>query len=298
VLVNRQSWRQHRAWFWFVLTVALVSAAWYCYESRLANRWLGGGSRPGFALGSAGAAIIVFELMLWPRKWLRRWRLGSAALWMKAHIWLGLLGLPLVVLHTGFRFGSAFNTLLMSVFLAVMASGIAGLLLQQFLPRRLTELVSDELIHSQIGHCLRSIYGDSRRLVTSTVGEAVVAPAGTGAWAHDQPAEIADAKPARLVRFFEEQVGPYLLSSGSAQSPLSSSTNAAAMFRDLRATLREEDSPVVKVLEAACDQRRQCDRQQRLFFWLHSWLWIHLPLSVALVVLTSVHVWVSLRYWY
>ena len=52
----------------------------------------GGGSPPGFAYGVAGGAIILFEMLLWPRKSLwRGWRLGRTKLWMTAHIWLGLL---------------------------------------------------------------------------------------------------------------------------------------------------------------------------------------------------------------
>ena len=67
--------------------------------------WPGGGSPPGFAYGVLGGGIILFEMLLWPRKSLwRGWRLGRTKLWMTAHIWLGLLTLPLLLLHGGFHF--------------------------------------------------------------------------------------------------------------------------------------------------------------------------------------------------
>ena len=60
----------------------------------------------------SGGAIILFEMLLWPRKSLwRGWRLGRTKLWMTAHIWLGLLTIPLLLLHGGFHFSLTTSTL-------------------------------------------------------------------------------------------------------------------------------------------------------------------------------------------
>jgi len=74
-------------------------------------------------------------MLLWLRKKFRVVRVGRAKLWMKAHIWLGLLCVPLLVLHSGFRgWNLALAGILMAVLLIVIASGVWGLALQQILP--------------------------------------------------------------------------------------------------------------------------------------------------------------------
>ena len=103
---------QHFRWVALVIVVTALAIAWYVGEARYAERWPGGGSRVGIALGLLAGVIFVFEAALPLRRtrWLRTARLaGNAKLWMKAHLWLGLLTVPLVVLHCGFRTGGTFT---------------------------------------------------------------------------------------------------------------------------------------------------------------------------------------------
>src|SRR5258708_37608142 len=106
------------------------------------GRWPGGGSLTGLVLGTLAAAIFLFELALVGKKTktfrTARW-MPRAQTWMKAHIWLGLLTVPLVVLHSGGRFGGTLTTLFIAVFGLVIASGVWGLLLQNVLPRLLLD---------------------------------------------------------------------------------------------------------------------------------------------------------------
>ena len=60
-----------------------------------------------------------------------RW--GSAQFWLRVHIWLGLLSVPLALFHSGFRFGGTLEKVFMIVFFVVIASGVYGLALQQVL---------------------------------------------------------------------------------------------------------------------------------------------------------------------
>ena len=52
--------------------------------------------------------------------------------------------------------------------------------------------------------------------------------------------------------------------------------------------------PTLERLTAICEERRQMADQIRLHHWLHGWLFIHLPLSMALLVLTIVHIVMAL----
>ena len=45
-----------------------------------------------------------------------------------------------------------------------------------------------------------------------------------------------------------------------------------------------------------CEERRLLREQERMHFWLHSWLLVHVPLSAALLVLGAAHVVMSLYY--
>src|SRR5262245_47320892 len=103
---------------------------WTWIAGLRSGRWPGGGSGSGLILGILAGVIFLFELALVAKKTKKlrtmRW-LGSAQTWMKAHIWLGLLTVPLVVLHSGGHFGGTLTTLFVSIFAAVIVSGIWGL---------------------------------------------------------------------------------------------------------------------------------------------------------------------------
>ncbi|MFX7663247.1 hypothetical protein ABTJ72_18785, partial [Acinetobacter baumannii] len=88
--------------------VGLITAAALAsvLRSGLAGEeWPSGSTAIGFGWGVVAAGIILFEMLLWPRKLLRSWRIGRVQTWMRAHIWLGLLVLPLALCHSGFRLG-------------------------------------------------------------------------------------------------------------------------------------------------------------------------------------------------
>ena len=122
----------------------------------------------------SGGGIILFEMLLWPRKSLwRGWRLGRTKLWMTAHIWLGLLTLPLLLLHGGFHFSVTSSTLaavLMWLLVLVVGSGQLGLVFQNILPRLMLDQVPAETIYSQIGHVLEQYRAEAERLVELTCG--------------------------------------------------------------------------------------------------------------------------------
>ena len=152
------NWPEHRPWFFGIIAASAAAMLWYGLEGYRSGSWPGGSSRPGFAFGIVGGLIIVFEMLLWVRKKFRVVRIGRAKLWMKAHIWLGLLCVPLLVLHSGFRgWNLALAGILMAVLLIVIASGIWGLVLQQILPTFMLDEIPAETIRSQIDYVLRQL---------------------------------------------------------------------------------------------------------------------------------------------
>jgi hypothetical protein len=316
------NWPAHRPWFLGIAVVSLASLAWYVTEGLRTGLVPGGSSAPGFAFGVAGGLIIVFEMLLWVRKKYRVVRIGRAKLWMKAHIWLGLLCVPLLVLHSGFHWWNlALSGILMAVFFVVIASGVWGLALQQVLPTMMLDEIPAETIRSQIDFVLNQLLNEARRLVRATCGQGGVAGATMGdiptgqedqtflvigavrsvgrvqgkvLQTRTQAMMIMGSEP--LLLFFEQHMVPFFQAKQVARMPLGSSKRAAAMFRELKTSLDPAAYEVVDTLEGLCDQRRQLDRQARLHFWLHAWLGVHLPLSAALLVLMIAHIFYALKY--
>ncbi len=152
------------------LVLILSGAVWHGIESAQADRWVGGGSAVGIVLGSIAAFIILFELLLWPRKRLRRYKLGPTRYWLAAHLWFGLATGPLAFIHAGFRFGGTFTSVLMYLLLFVLVSGIYGWIMQVVIPRWMLGNLPDETIHGQIDDVSVQNALDARRMLTVAFG--------------------------------------------------------------------------------------------------------------------------------
>jgi hypothetical protein len=111
-----------------------------------------GGTPLGLAFGAISLGIFVFAALLSLRKKIPLWRVGTVQRWLRAHIWLTLLTIPLVILHSGFRLGGPMTTLLMALYALVMGSGIYGLVLQHLMPRLMKERLPAETVFEQIPH--------------------------------------------------------------------------------------------------------------------------------------------------
>lgn len=278
MLINRQTIGRHAAWIVFVVLATAAAIAWFIQHAKATSRLPGGASLPGLTYGIAAAAIMVFELLLWPRKLLRRWRLGAATAWLRAHVWLGLLTVPLVLLHSGFHWGGTLSTALAVLFILVIASGIFGLAMQQWLPRWMLADLPDETIASQVEHVSETLHLQAAARVAALCGE--------------ESPQAESYQP--LAQAFTSEIGPFL-SEGRAMA-VADAAGASVYFTGLRNALDPSAREVVDLLEDCCDERRQFERQLRLHRWLHGWLLVHLPVSIVLVVLLFVHAYVALKF--
>ena len=322
MLIDRTNLPRHVFWIVFALVATVVATVWLLADAARSSTPPSGSTCPGLTFGVAGGAIIIFELLLWPRKRWRVWRVGRAEAWMAAHIWLGLLTVPLIVYHSGFRWGGALSMLLMVLFLVVIASGVLGLVLQQIIPRRMLENVSAETIYSQMDHVLAQLRREAERLVRATCGpgpeeELAVASVQSERAAADMPMTVGSighvgrvqgrvlqtvisggpVPGTELLReTYRRTIEPFVVAGSASGSSVRSPQQAAVVFRDLRTKLDPAAHTTIAALENLCDQRRQIEQQARMHFWLHSWLCVHLPLSLALVILMFVHGWYALKY--
>src|ERR1700743_2366351 len=95
---------------------------------------------------------MIFAALLGARKKVPVWRVGRAQTWMRGHLWLGLITLPLILFHAGFAFRGPLTLVLMMLLFVVYASGILGAALQHYLPSMITARVPLETIYEEIPH--------------------------------------------------------------------------------------------------------------------------------------------------
>jgi hypothetical protein len=321
VLIDRNNLHLHMPWIVATLVVAALATAWFVFATQWDHDppWPSGGSTPGLIFGILGGGICLFEFALWPRKKVRAWRIGTVQVWMRAHIWLGLLAVPLLILHSGLRFTNQLALVTFILFLAVIASGIWGLVVQQFLPTRMLDEVPAETIASQIPVISAQMAREAERLVIAVCGAAEGQPithavdeapdfmvvgkmrtqGSTQGRVLETHAHVAQVPHSEFLRdAFLTTIKPYLEKGNAIESPLAASRRSSSVFSEIRVRTAPASHPVVDAVEGLVEQRRQLDRQQSLNFWLHNWLWVHLPLSVALMVLMVVHTFVALQYLY
>src|SRR5579863_5460956 len=208
LLDPQQRWRNLR-WLIGCLVTTLAAVAFYGWYALGTSRWPGGASPPGLLFGIAGGLIILFEFALWPRKsrYVRAWRLlGRTQHWMRAHIWLGLVSVPLVWMHTGFLWGGWLSTTFAVLYLIAIAAGFFGLFMRSIFPPLILNQIPAETIYSQIPHVCEMILEDSDDLIRAACGWDAVPVAGpvviplAGDAADDRASAIAAAGAAATAR--------------------------------------------------------------------------------------------------
>jgi hypothetical protein len=262
----------HRPWLW--ASAAILAVATLLYAFWRTPRALGseGGTPLGIAFGIVGFAFMVFAGLLGARKKVPVWRVGRAQTWMRGHLWLGLIALPLILFHGGFHFGGALTTVMMALFIFVVASGVFGAVLQHYLPTVMTREVPMETIYEQIDAVRAQLLAEADERIAASQ-------------------DIAS-----LAAFYGQRVRPYLENPAAARHPLGDAEQARAAFLQLRTLVPAELEETVGDLENICEEERQLTRQVRLHHWLHGWLLLHVPLSLALLLLSAVHAVAALRY--
>jgi hypothetical protein len=123
-----------------------------------------GGTPLGLIFGAISLSIFVFAALLGVRKKVVLWRIGNLQRWLRAHIWLTLLTIPLVILHSGFRLGGPMTTFLLILYAIVMVSGIYGLALQHQLPRIMKERLPAETVYEQIPHIRAQLFAAATKM--------------------------------------------------------------------------------------------------------------------------------------
>jgi len=316
---------------WAIGSLGILAAGVFSYAVyvRQAPGGPRGNSTMGLVFGSVGFSFMIFAALLGARKRVPTWRLGRAQAWMRGHLWLGLLTLPLILFHGGFHFGGTLTRVLMWLLIITVASGVFGAALQNFVPRIMTNDVPLETIYGEIGNVQRGLRDEADRAMETLCGEMGFAKneangRRAGGFSARRPIEPAAAplrtsaavsagasaavvsvieavllnaeESAPLKGFYIQEVRVFLDEPGKRGQRLGDGERAKRAFAGLQTLLPTAAHATLRDLEDICDETRQLVRQERLHRWLHGWLLVHIPLSLALIVLGAVHAVVALKY--
>jgi hypothetical protein len=244
----------------------------------------------GLIYGTLALIIFLFAAMLGARrnqKWLP---VGSIQMWLKAHIWLTIFTIPLVVFHCGFQGGGPMTQFLLWLYAFVMVSGFWGLTLQHIVPKLMQEYLPEETIFEQIPYIRTQLAAravkirhDMEHDIAEATPHAEHSSIGTATVTSGNLSAIKSA-----LHFIDQEVVPYLQVE-NRRSPLADRVTADNQFRLLKLQVPEVVQAELGALQDICDQKRRLDLQTRLHYWLHGWLIVHAPASLLLVVITIVH---------
>jgi hypothetical protein len=320
--------RTQRGWAFASLAVFAISAVVYVFYAFESPRGPRSGSAMGLTFGIIGFAFMIFAALLGARKRVPTWRVGRAQAWMRGHLWLGFLALPMILFHGGFHFGGTLTRALMWLLIVTVFSGVFGAALQHHIPRVMTTDVPLETIYDEIGRVRTLLREEADRSMESLCGNlglskrsneegqraggftavrtmaavplrtsaAVSAGASAAVAAAPEIILLSEEESAPLRRFYIDEMRPFLEHSKQRGQHLGDAARAGGAFAGLRTLLPAAAHVTLADLEDICDEALQLARQERLHHWLHGWLLLHIPLSLALILLGAVHAVMALRY--
>ncbi|MGB2591612.1 MAG: hypothetical protein WAJ96_13250 [Candidatus Acidiferrum sp.] len=310
--------KTQRGWAMASLVILAVLTIVYVIYAANAPEGPRGGSAMGLTFGVIGFGFMIFAALLGARKRVPVWRLGRAQAWMRGHLWLGLLSLPVILFHGGFHFGGTLTSVLMWLLILTVVSGVFGAGLQHYLPKEMTADVKLETIYDEIGNVRKLLreeadrgvealcgplgvskasgeevqraggFTAARAMTTSSSGGAVAAAAET--------VVLSEEERAPLRKFYLSEMRPFLEQPRRRGTRLYNVDKAHAAFSGLQTLMPASTQTTLQDLEDICDEARQLVRQEQLHHWLHGWLLVHIPLSLALILMGAVHAVMALRY--
>jgi hypothetical protein len=259
----------------FFLLLALVTLSYVRYANA---GYPHGGSPWGLAYGIAGLLLILLLAFFGIRKRAYRSTFGTLEQWLQSHIYLGILVLVVLLFHTGGRFHDRVAVAALILLAIVVASGIAGAVLYVTVPRLLTE-VETNLTPAEISEQLNAL---ARAM-----------------------ARIASGRSAPFQKIFDESMRrttPGLLVGWRlllAKRKRDSNRERADWARLLALVPKSEHDDLRQMLVMSRQRGELLLRllhQQRYKNVLEAWLYVHVPFTIALLVMTAVHVIAVLYY--
>jgi hypothetical protein len=268
----------NKRYLWGAVIGAVALLLSYSYYARTTIP--SGGTVWGLVYGWIGLIAILVLMFLGIRK---RWyfsRFGTLQGWTSAHVYLGLLILLIIPMHTGFQFGWNVHALAYVLLVLAMLSGVVGLFIYLTVPVILTTHESGmlpDMLEAEINQILKGMK------------------------------QLAAAKPGIFQSLYQEEARRCLgLQSQGWRilfTPIDPNAILAQRTHDLHnllaeipATDQEGFSRFAGLVLRKTELEAYLAGQMRLKNGLQAWLYVHVPVSIAMVAAVGVHLLVVLYY--
>jgi hypothetical protein len=283
-------------YLWLALALSLASVVAYQWHQPIGMP--NGGTWLGYTLGTIGALLIVWLLLLGMRKRSYNSNMGTVQGWTSAHVYLGTALLLVGTLHGGFQFGMNVHTLTYALMVLVIASGFFGIFVYVRYPNLLTVNRSGDTLDSLLNK-IHKIDERSRRNASTPNLSQLVESAIDGCQIGGSWWQQLRAKGASTISI------PFALDP-EAQEKSQSNKDQALVVDVLANRLSQltgggEEAGAVQSLIAnfATKQTllRRLRRDVQIRAILKIWLYVHVPISFALLAALITHVIVVFFYW-
>jgi len=276
-----RSRKQSRRWMapksrkWFLAAVVAMAIIVAAYAAAAFFGTVQPTRGAGLIFGIMAATFLAACYALALRKRFKQKPMGVTFGWLQFHIYGGILFSALILMHMGFRIPSGFFSWLLFLLSAVVAlSGVAGTLLQKWIPYSLAHGTQIEAIYERIPDLIGKLRGEAEALV-----------AGTSKQFSD---------------FFAAEVAPVLAGPQPSSTFLLDVTGGIhqrlAVFEHVLPYLSAEEKERLKDLRQILLEKNGLDAQMSLQRLLRIWTYFHVPASSILSVLVLIHIGVALYY--
>lgn len=282
-------------YLWWAIALTITSIILYVSQRR-GLQPPNGGTWQGYVLGTAGALIIVWLMLLGIRK--RRYSsgLGTVQGWTSAHVYLGVALLVIATLHSAGQLGFNVHSLAYVLMCIVIASGIYGVYAYINLPQDVSANRSGST-RTELFAELFELDNTARKL-----GSKCPDPINIAVKSAVERTSIGGGLVAQLTGR-DDSSYLQVQSDGAVMATPNRDQQAAIDFvaeRVARASKTAEAQLIQELLAVLCRRQailRRITRDIRLRGWTRVWLLVHVPLSVALVVALVIHIVTTFIYW-
>lgn len=288
-------------YLWLSLVLVLASVVAYLVHDPIGAP--NGGTWLGYTLGTLGALLIVWLMLLGIRK--RRYgnRFGTLLGWASAHVYLGTALVAIAFLHSGFQVGLNIHTLALVLMLIVIASGIFGV----FAYLRYPALMTRNRDNTTRQAMLEEI--DELDQQALALADAVDPKIHAAILRSNQRTQIGGS-PWRLLRPRDDndsaidQVRSYLEQKDAEKRSDGQTRDMPTMFAMVDfLSSRGADSTnealrkLMDVLARKKTVTTRLARDLQLQAMMEIWLYLHVPLSFALLGALTAHIVSVFFYW-